>query len=401
MSFCDLKLEYHRLDSDLLLRIAQNDPSLTEVTCKNRSLADLWAESLIIALETNSTVTSVNFRDTNLTNVGLASLCKALESNSSVTNFNFRGTYITATGLVPLLAFKCVRVLQLRYCNRINFTEMENALASNLYLTSIKLHGISMNNYDANSLSTVLQRNKTLKTVCAIFYENVDRNMFLHSLSTYHITTLSLKKNTITEKGANLIACALQSNCSLTNLNLKWCGLSEDSTNLIFSALVHNSTLKTLDITRCAIPNDSSLFNMLKYNSSLTRLDICYNTIKDKTATTMASALMHKQTFIHINMANSIIQTNPSIELYKALLRNPLVTIYMKSKRIDRDVYDLVHEISAPTYRMPRIEWWPKYHSGCADLHREFDNAIVDMLSVFYSNRKNQLNKKTKITLFF
>ena len=114
-----------------------------------------------------------------------------------------------------------------------------------------------------------------------------------------NLKKLILKDNKITNDGAKYIGEALAENIPLEELDLSWNQISNEGIAAISTALITNTRLTSLDLHFNNIGTDgifSIFFTLQKFNTTLKRLNVSDNNIKDKGAKHIISALKYNCT---------------------------------------------------------------------------------------------------------
>ena len=152
----------------------------------------------------------------------------------------------------------------------------------NKNLTSIALGEIEISRnveqeigkYIAESKSLTLLKIKVHKSFIINFFESLNKNSSLRSLS--------LEDSGLDSESVPLITELLQSNTNLSELNLSWNYL-KDSCKEIFVSLKYNTHLTSIDLSKNGITLDNAAFisEMLLQNKKLTNLNISRNPIEE------------------------------------------------------------------------------------------------------------------------
>ena len=178
---------------DTIIRVAQNDPSLTSLNLVNNGIGAEGAKALATALETNTSLTSLNLLNNRIGDEGANALAAALKTNTSLTSLNLGDNRIGDDGANALAT----------------------ALKTNTSLTSLNLRGNRIGAEGAKALATALETNTWL-------------------------TSLNLQFNDIGDDGAKALAAALKTNTSLTSLELFRNGIGDETNSTIHTLIIKN-----------------------------------------------------------------------------------------------------------------------------------------------------------------
>ena len=179
--------------SDTIIRVAQNDPSLTSLNLGDNRIGDDGAKALATALKNNTSLTSLNLLGNRIGDDGAKALATALETNTSLTSLELGFNRIGADGA----------------------TALATALKNNTSLTSLNLLNNDIGDEGANALAAALKTNTSL-------------------------TSLELGFNGIGADGAKALAAALKTNTSLTSLNLVNNGIGYETNSTIHTLIINN-----------------------------------------------------------------------------------------------------------------------------------------------------------------
>ena len=186
----------HPMRYNTILRLQQNDPTLTELSLEAANLSDQEVTELANALAKNKTLTSLNLSNNHITEAGAHALASALTTNTMLTSLYLADNQINANS---------VRALT-------------RALEVNTTLTELDLSDNPIADAGARALAGVFDVNKTL-------------------------TGLRLANSYIGDDGASALAGVLKPNGSLSALDLTRNPLTAHSMRLFVNALEKNPTL--------------------------------------------------------------------------------------------------------------------------------------------------------------
>ncbi|XP_068753925.1 nucleotide-binding oligomerization domain-containing protein 2-like [Montipora capricornis] len=130
--------------------------------------------------------------------------------------------------------------------------------------------------------------------------------------------------------GTNIAAFsqALTVNTSLTTLDLTWNSIGDEDASSLSQALAVNTSLTTLDLTWNSIGDEdaSSLSQALAVNTSLTTLDLSHNSIGAEGATSLSQALAVNTSLTTLDLSDNSIGAEGATSLSQALAVNTCLT---------------------------------------------------------------------------
>ncbi|KAF9176809.1 hypothetical protein BGZ51_009621 [Haplosporangium sp. Z 767] len=145
-----------------------------------------------------------------------------------------------------------------------------------------------------------------------------------------HLCKLSFEIVAISIGGKEfgILAEALKANSTLTTLNLKWDSIGDNGAQALSEALKANSTLTILSLERNSIESNGAqaLSEALKANSTLTTLDLGCNSIGDNGAQALSEALRTNSTLTTLSLDRNSIGDNGVQALSEALKANSILT---------------------------------------------------------------------------
>ena len=201
------------------------------------------------------------------------------------------------------------------------------------------VHGFRMSDEGCQLIGEFLQTNCTLshlRLTNAEIYDGGATAIGDALQSNFTLTHLSLPRNMISGVGAAAIATGLQSNPVLTYLDLSQnAGGGASITMALAQALKSNCALKYLDVcyTFNALENDkigprgrSALARALRFNRTLTHLNLKHSGIDDSVASALGEALQTNSALMDLNLADNQISETGTAALGKALQSNYTLT---------------------------------------------------------------------------
>jgi hypothetical protein len=137
----------------------------------------------------------------------------------------------------------------------------------------------------------------------------------------------SLEHGKINENDGILIGEALKINSTLTTLNLRFNSLKSKGARIIVDALKLNSTLTELNLSSNYIGEDAiNIGYALQLNSTLTTLDLSSNNIGEEGASTIGDALKLNSTLTTLDLSYNYIGEEGVINIGDALILNSTLT---------------------------------------------------------------------------
>ena len=295
-----------RLHSDLLRQIRENDPSLTQVSCRVNKAKH--ATALVDALQGNTHLKSMTLSvsqrhtDRETTDDVVISLIDALKNippHTAPISLDFGFTDIataTARALVPLIESNIAAItsVNLGY-NLISddcIIALLRAVASNTSLRSFQFSiGDKEEDKPADKLALIHTLIDTLRV-----------NKTLHSLS------LNLTSTNISIDCANVLADLLRLNASaLTSLKLVNITIdTEEAMSILVDALKDNKTLTLLDLSASRVKTKAMIIlaRALEDNKTLTSLELDEVHIKPDAIQALVDAIRTNTTLISIAQDN-------------------------------------------------------------------------------------------------
>jgi len=170
---------------------------------------------------------------------------------------------------------------------------ISNALKENTTLTSLNLSGNKITNQSAMELKESLKVNTTLKelildasddaTLTCKMTESGIIGLCEGLMANRSLTKLSLCHHIFTEKAAKKLGEVLSSDIPLTYLDVSYCGFGSPGAIAICEALKSNTKLETLKMNNDSIAKKAKerLGDMLSCNKSLTCLCLSRNPLSD------------------------------------------------------------------------------------------------------------------------
>lgn len=151
-----------------------------------------------------------------------------------------------------------------------------------------------------------------------------------------NLTSLDLSFNKIDESSETLMDFLREPDCSLRVLLLNGADVDDGESVFIFKAIAANKSLHTVGLANNMIGNTElemtlhpdmetggkAIFDMLRDNQTLTKLDLSWNSIRFQSAATIGEGLIHNSSIKSLNLAHNSFGDMGTQQLGKALKRN-------------------------------------------------------------------------------
>ena len=164
---------------------------------------------------------------------------------------------------------------------------------------------------------------------------NKEKESTLHMLlartlgSVLRITVLDLSDNSFLENGDCItLAETIKYNSTVTQLDLSANGLGDGECTALAEAIKHNSTITRLDLSEndLCIGSCTALAEAIKHNSTITQLDLSRNGFGTGDCTTLAKAIKHNSTITQLDMSGNKLGTGDGTALAEAIKQNSTIT---------------------------------------------------------------------------
>ena len=238
----------------------KNNTSISKIMFKKITIDCKLLSDLLL---NNNTINNIIFEDCNLYNFNYMS--DVFKYNKSLTDLKIYNTSL------------------LNYSS----TEIFESLKNNTVLTHLDINDKSLTNEDIKNLSECLKYNTTLCDLRIIHYKYNPFIKEICNILQYNTTLTSINFNYCTQysylnhkyldisiEETKQLAEALKNNTSLVSLNLK--RLKTEYITPIIEALKVNKFLTSFETPTCIISQEllnKRIIDMLKYNTTLTKLD--------------------------------------------------------------------------------------------------------------------------------
>ena len=185
----------------------------------------------------------------------------------------------------------------------------------------------------------------------AVFLSN-----FLKTNTT--VTNLTLYKSL--QGGVAALAECLKYNKSLTTLDLSYNEIDDDGAAALGECLKYNKSLTTLNLSDNEIGNDgaAALVECLKDNKSLTTLDLTFNIIGDNGAAALGECLKYNKSLTTLYFNDNKIGDDGAAALGECLKDNKsLTTLYLGFNNIGDDSAAAMGEYLKYNKSLTTLEW--------------------------------------------
>lgn len=274
-----------------------NECPIIKSICFNNyiDINSICFKPLIDFLKNNNSLLSLTFRYNHLFN----KLYDGLRYNNTLTELNFIGLYIDDEFcyLLSNLLKNNTSLCFLNFSNSTfyNFKSFCEGLKNNLFLTDLNLCNTKLKNKDLYELNKILKINS-------------------------NITSLDLSNNNLSSNNDNedeliYLIDILKSNSFLTNLNLRQVNLNGNCLNKLTDLLTNNSNLSSLDLSYNDFSHNNQIFmlyfiNSLKFNYSLTNLNLQHINLTNKCLIKLGKILKINSSLISLNISYNKLKTS-------------------------------------------------------------------------------------------
>ena len=164
---------------------------------------------------------------------------------------------------------------------------------------------------------------------------NKEKESTLHMLlartlgSVLRITVLDLSDNSFLENGDCItLAETIKYNSTVTQLDLSANGLGDGECTALAEAIKHNSTITQLDLSEndLCVGSCTALAEAIKHNSTITQLDLSRNGLGTGDCTTLAKAIKHNSTITQLDLSKNKLGTGNCSALAEAIKHNSTIT---------------------------------------------------------------------------
>ena len=281
-------------------------------------------------LQSGRVLTHLNLERVWICDGGTQVLADFLEINQALTHLNLRHAMVFDSGAIAL-----ANALQLNYTlthlslpeNWIGFVGA-CALAASLLSNSGLIYLDLSQNLGGDSVAVVLS--KALESNCALKYLNLSQWFDCTEKSTPFPDSANVHVEMIGPEGGSALAEALRFNCTLTYLDLQYNNIGDTGAAALGEVLRTNTTLKELYLAANSIGETGSeaLGKGLQSNRTLTHLNLRFNhCIGDSGAAAIARALQIRGTkLIRLDLGFNKISSSGTTSISEALCVNSSLT---------------------------------------------------------------------------
>ena len=281
-------------------------------------------------LQSGRVLTHLNLERVWICDGGTQVLADFLEINQALTHLNLRHAMVFDSGAIAL-----ANALQLNYTlthlslpeNWIGFVGA-CALAASLLSNSGLIYLDLSQNLGGDSVAVVLS--KVLESNCVLKYLNLSQWFDCTEKSTPFPDSANVHVEMIGPEGGSALAEALRFNCTLTYLDLQYNNIGDTGAAALGEVLRTNTTLKELYLAANNIGETGSeaLGKGLQSNRTLTHLNLRFNhCIGDSGAAAIARALQIRGTkLIRLDLGFNKISSSGTTSISEALCVNSSLT---------------------------------------------------------------------------
>ena len=190
-----------------------------------------------------------------------------------------------------------------------------------LELPSLKPHNIEM-------VSRALTAVPSLKTLYMALSEFTLQSMQAFVSMLQSLTKVNINNCSIDSDSACCLARALHSNTTLTVLEMSWNSVGERGALAMAEMLKHNTTLTVLHMSGNSVGERGALAmaEMLKHNITLTNLNMC-DSVGENGALAMAEMLKHNTTLTKLGMFGNSVGERGALAMAEMLKHNTTLTV--------------------------------------------------------------------------
>ena len=311
---------------------------LSELISRNETISELKFESddcepnetdkdIFAAIENNQKIKKVSFRDLNIQDL-------LFQNNSTLEMLRFVSCKFSNNALRNLGRFLSKNTsltnLDLLHCAFEECLFMDKKYFSNKTLKSVLFCHSNFGEKGSKRISEFLKNNTCLTELNFYLCEiGESANHILDALKTKNrVAKLNLSNNRLGEHHAKKIGEILATNDCLEDLDVARNEL-DNQVSSIFNSLKDNKTLKVLDCERtfgCNRGNKPEIAELIKVNTTLTKLNISCNEIRTKDAREIFDALSHNSSLTEIDISYTSIKSKAFSRLASMLERNTSLT---------------------------------------------------------------------------
>lgn len=320
--------------------ILQTNATLTKLDVSDNGMGEAATQYISKALTYNSTLTALDASRNKIGAIGAQHISEGLVQNHTLKSLDLSHNPIGGAGALflseALQQDKTLTELNLKYAkvDKRGFTFLFDALKYNKYLSSLDL---TDNCIAWSQLSDALKLNASFLTSLKLSktaMSAIDADDFLEALTVNKtLKELELEKM---KQPVNFPAEVLTRNTALTHLNLSSSHLTD--LRSIFEGLKVNSTMTRLELSYVKIGEEQSeigdsecqfISETLKVNATLTDLDLSSNSISAVGIQCMSEALKINKTLKYLDLSGQRNYDPNSQPLWDALKVNTTVFVLL------------------------------------------------------------------------
>lgn len=251
---------------------------------------------------------------------------------------------------------------------------ISSALKTNNTLRRLDLLDMNISDYSIKKLCNALVLNKSIRDII---------------LSNCNISTYSII----------LLSDLISENNIIETIDISYNNIGDDGIIPFFNALKKNRGIKKLNIGNINITERSMILfsQVLVVNNTLEQIDLSGNNINIDGLKLITNTIKHNTT-IKILYIHDIRIENEGAKLLIDMLKENIVIENIKwdTDNIDEKLNKQIKTLLEPINRKQRLEWHPRTHQLTMSLNPEFDNTLVDMLSIFEQLKQKRDEEKRK-----
>ncbi|KAL3511242.1 hypothetical protein ACH5RR_030643 [Cinchona calisaya] len=343
--------------------VLQSNIALKTLDLSGNLIGDEGAKALCDILMENSGIQKLRLNSTGLADEGAKAIAELLKKNSTLRTLELNNNLIDHSGFSgiaeALLENKSIQVLHLNgnYGGALGAAALAKGLEGNTSLRDLFLHGNSVGDEGICALITGLSLHKGEVTSLGV------RNNSISARGAFHVAEyiqrskslrlINMSMNDIGDEGAEKIAVALRLNRSLTDINLSGNDIHAKGATSIAQVFKDNSVVTLLEIgcnpigpdgvkalaevlkfhgninklmldwCQIGLQGTEFIADMLKYNNTISVLDLQGNGLRDEGAICLARSLkVVNETLTKLDLGFNDIRDEGAFAIAQALKAN-------------------------------------------------------------------------------
>ncbi|OMJ92587.1 hypothetical protein SteCoe_4596 [Stentor coeruleus] len=391
----DLLRDINKEQEELFIKNFQQFCSSRILNLSSMNLAEASAKVISEILSSCNCLSKVNIGKNHFGNRGCLEICTSIKKNTSIIEIVLSNNDITATGATDIVKQlindhlisinlssdenlhkntlgTCAGIEKLFMQKTLNFLNLSGTKISEQNF--VKISKSMMNNVSLIVLN--LSGNKFLTKAFKQFIESLIstkieelfisncriKDKHYENLSYLLRDMLSLKRldlsnNLFTNEGISNIFKEVQYNTCLKFLNISKSHLSKGLPENFYQLCVDNHTLTELNLSNCDLHNNLHiLIDSLTKADTLKKLDLSFNSIKNKGAEFLSKGLSLNKSLISLNLSFNKIKNKGGCSLAKALQENSfLQELNLKENGIKNKAAELLNNVCRTNTKITKL----------------------------------------------